>query len=122
MISSLETLAQIALIVVTQHIRIGMRTNVTLPLNTDNTPTEGAVNKLYSGKEPLKFYIQLLAWWCLRLRVVPVARHLPGSSNTWADLISRNDQNFLKLLDPSRRLNIMLSDIIAPFLSATGGK
>ena len=60
-ISSLETLAQGALIVGTQHIQTGMRTSVTLPLNTDNTPTEGAVNKLYSGKEPLKLSVQLLA-------------------------------------------------------------
>ena len=94
MIASLETLAQVVLIVVTQHIRTGTRTCVTLPLNTDNTPTEGAVNKLYSIKEPMKSYFQLLAWQCLRLQVVPVARHLPGVKNTWADMISRITRTF----------------------------
>ena len=94
MIAALETLAQVVLIVLTQRIRTGTRTCVTLPLNTDNTPTEGAVNKLHPSKEPMKPHIQMLAWRCLRLRFVPVARHLPGVKNTWADLISRSDQNF----------------------------
>ena len=87
MIASLETLAQVALIVVTKHIRSGRRTLVTLPLNTDNTPTEGEGNKICSGRTPDALY-STVSWVMLTAE----GRSIGASPTRWTEYLGRPDK------------------------------
>ena len=118
MIASLETLAQVVLIIMVQKFAAGQKVMVTLPTESDSSSTVGAAAKLYTGKIPFKFYIQLLSWWCVRLRIFPQISHLPGHQNCWADELSRGHAQFMAQLSPDKRYVIPLEEVFQPYLSS----
>ena len=118
-ISCLELFAQIALVYVSSHILGGFATHIMLPQDTDNTPTDAVAYKLYSSKVPMCYFTQLLAWWCVHLRITPLVSWRSGISNEWADKLSRwDDPQFITQLTPSLQVSVTIPDLIAPFTRA----
>ena len=60
-IACFETLAQLALAMTAQAHHGHSRPSVCLPTESDNTPTEGGVNKLFTT--PLSEFLSLIASW-----------------------------------------------------------
>ena len=118
-IASFEMLAQIALLYVQGHTLSGGSWTVALQMQSDNTPTVAAINKFYSGKEPLSHFVQLLVWWSEHFRVRLSAIHIPGILNDWADGISRWTPECIAQLDPTRRVTLTLTQLFKPFVEAT---
>ena len=77
---------------------------------SDNTPTEGAVNKLFTTARPLCHFLQNLAAWTSRWRLSMEISHIPGEQNELADGLSRSKQEILGMFNPERRLPFVLHD------------
>ncbi|CAE7432178.1 HMGB3 [Symbiodinium sp. CCMP2592] len=88
-IACFETLAQLALAMTARERHAFSQFSVCLPSQSDNTPSEAGINKLFTTSWPLSQFLQLIASWSschgVDLQVSPVA----GAHNQWADDLSR---------------------------------
>ena len=88
-IACFETLAQLALAMTAQAHHGHSRLNICLPTESDNTPTEGGVNKLFTTSWPLSEFVGLIASWSSANGVTIQVSHVAGAHNEWADDLSR---------------------------------
>ena len=86
-IACFETLAQLALAMTAQAHHGHSRLSLCLPTESDNTPTEGGVNKLFTTSWPLSQFLSLVASWSNGLTIQ--VSHVAGAHNEWADDLSR---------------------------------
>ena len=112
-ISSLKTLAQIALVyIMIQHLP---RCRIPIQLTTlsDNAAAESVSNKLFSTQMPLALFLEKLSILISTSSIDVDVHHIAGKSNDLADVLSRWDQTN----DPplgclqSDRFHLSLSDI-----------
>ena len=61
------------------------RLSLCLPTESDNTPTEGGVNKLFTTSWPLSEFLNLIASWSSANGVTIQVSHVAGAHNEWAD-------------------------------------
>ena len=88
-IACFETVAQLAL-AMTAKAHLGRtRLSLCLPSESDNTPTEGGVNKLFTTSWPLSEFLSLIASWSSANGVTLQVSHVAGAHNEWADDLSR---------------------------------
>lgn len=85
-ITSLETLAQIALYITIQFFP-GSRIPIRIPTLSDNTMAEATSNKLFSTSMLLEKLSLLISSSCIEVDV----SHIPGHDNDCADALSRWD-------------------------------
>ena len=88
-IAGFETLAQTALLVACGCELANRMGQIYVPSGSDNAPTVGAGNKLFSNKWPLAFFIINLHYWMAKLCIKLVFSHVKGIDNDWADYLSR---------------------------------
>ena len=90
----------------------GSAVHLSVPLQSDSVPTEGATNKLFTTSLPLKHFVQVLAAWCMTARIRPVVSHLGGERNHLADGLRRAKTDVLSQFDIPRRIEYPLAHII----------
>ena len=91
-ISSLETLAQIALVfLVVKHLP-GFRIPLKIATWSDNTAAESVSNKLFSTQMPLALFLERLSLLISSSTIEVDISHIAGKSNDLADALSRWDQ------------------------------
>lgn len=114
-IGCLETLAQIGLLVA-RHRTPGLKGRyVKLEQGSDSATAEGAINKLFSTKEPLSKYMWLLSEWCVATHISIKVHHIPGKANTWADVLSRSKSAKQDLgLSSEKHVQLTLEDLLQP--------
>ena len=88
-ITSLETLAQIALVYITIQFFPGARIPIKIPTLSDNTAAEAASNKLFSTSMPIALFLEKLSFLISRSCVEVDVSHIPGHDNDYADALSR---------------------------------
>ncbi|OLP82978.1 hypothetical protein AK812_SmicGene36338 [Symbiodinium microadriaticum] len=88
-IACFETLAQLALAMTAKAHHGHTRLSLCLPTESDNTPTEGGVNKLFTTAWPLSEFLSLIASWSSANGVTIQVSHVAGAHNEWADDLSR---------------------------------
>ncbi|OLQ03886.1 High mobility group protein B3 [Symbiodinium microadriaticum] len=88
-IACFETLAQLALAMTAKSHHGHTRLSLCLPTESDNTPTEGGVNKLFTTSWPLSEFLSLVASWSSANGVTIQVSHIAGAHNEWADDLSR---------------------------------
>lgn len=91
-ISSLETLAQIALVFLVTRILPGFRIPLRISTLSDNTAAEAVSNKLFSTQMPLALFLERLSILISSSNVQVDVNHIAGVSNDLADALSRWDQ------------------------------
>ena len=91
-ISAYETLAQGFLLVLLLRTISGGRLRVRLPALSDNVGAESVINRLYTSKQPLAFFVQRLAMWACAHSVSLACSHIAGEKNDEADALSRWDE------------------------------
>ena len=88
-IACFESLAQLAL-AMTAKAHLGhTRLSLCLPTESDNTPTEGGVSKLFTTSWPLSEFLSLIASWSSANGISIQVSHIAGAHNEWADDLSR---------------------------------
>ena len=90
-ITSLETLAQIALVYITIQFFPGARIPIRIPTLSDNTTAEAVSNKLFSTTMPIALFLEKLSLLISTSSVEVDVSHIPGHDNDWADALSRWD-------------------------------
>ena len=110
-IASYELLAQVVLFVLRAQLRPPTRCRVRLSALTDNTPAEGAGNKLFTTAEPLRHVVRCLALWCAALKCEIELDHVQGELNDLADGLSRGKDSAFSSVAASRRLAVSLDDV-----------
>ncbi|OLP86365.1 hypothetical protein AK812_SmicGene32558 [Symbiodinium microadriaticum] len=88
-IACFETLAQLALAMTAKAHHGHTRLSLCLPTESDNTPTEGGVNKLFTTSWPLSEFLSLIASWSSANGISVQVSHVAGAHNEWADDLSR---------------------------------
>ena len=88
-ISSLETLAQIALVYITIQFCPGSRIPIRIPTLSDNTTAEAISNKLFTTKMPLALFLEKLSMLVSVSNMEIDISHIPGHANDYADALSR---------------------------------
>ena len=88
-ISSLETLAQIALVYITIQFFPGSRIPIRIPTLSDNTTAEAVSNKLFSTNMPLALFLEKLSMLISSSNMDVDVSHIPGHANEYADALSR---------------------------------
>ena len=88
-ISSLETLAQIALVYITIQFFPGSRIPIKIPTLSDNTTAEAVSKKLFSTQMPIALFLEKLSLLISISHVDVDVSHIPGHSNEYADALSR---------------------------------
>ena len=80
---------------------------------SDNAPTQGAANKLFSMVSPLKHGVRLLATLSARTGVTLELGHIPGALNVWADGLSRarDHKHIVELFDYAKKLKADVEDL-----------
>ena len=84
-----ETLAQLALGMAARERHASSHLSICLPSESDNTPTEGGINKLFTTSWPLSEFLSLLASQSSSHGVELQIAHVAGAHNQWADDLSR---------------------------------
>jgi hypothetical protein len=90
-ISSLETLAQIALVYITSRFFPGARIPIRIPTLSDNSTAEALSNKLFSTNMPIAMFLEKLSLLVSSASLEVDVTHIPGHDNTFADALSRWD-------------------------------
>ncbi len=122
-IACFETLAQTYLLLMARHLVCNASLPISLslgpaalPLESDNTPTVGATNKLFTNKWPLAYFVINFAYWSRMCDIQAEVTHVPGAQNDWADELSR--QGFTLLLQkgwgPSTQFKMSLQEVLLP--------
>ena len=88
-IACFDTLAQLAIAMTAKSHHGHTRLGLCLPTESDNTPTEGGVNKLFTTAWPLSEFLSLIASWSSAKGVNIQVSHVAGAHNEWADDLSR---------------------------------
>ncbi|CAE7572172.1 unnamed protein product [Symbiodinium sp. CCMP2592] len=88
-IACFETLAQLALAMTARERHAFSQFSVCLPSQSDNTPSEAGINKLFTTSWPLSQFLQLIAKWSSCHGVDLQVSHVAGAHNQWADDLSR---------------------------------
>ncbi|CAE7456566.1 unnamed protein product [Symbiodinium sp. KB8] len=88
-IACFETLAQLALAMRAKAHHGHSCMNICLPAESDNTPTKGGVNKLFTTSWPLSEFLDLIASWSSANGIMLQVSHVAGAHNEWADDLSR---------------------------------
>ena len=110
-ISSLELLAQLALL--RGRNRLGYSSHkMALRQLSDNTPTEGAINKLFTTSKPMIWFLQPLIATAVSLGVELTVDHEPGHSNILADGVSRAKTEILSQFNPANRVKTDLLGLL----------
>ena len=89
-IGAFEVLAQLALLMMGNEMMLCESLQVCLPSSSDNTGAESGINKQLSTKEPTSTFLQLMSQYALQRNIHLLVSHIPGSSNSWADDLSRD--------------------------------
>ena len=89
-IGAFEVLAQLALLMMGNEMMLCESLPVCLPSSSDNTGAESGINKQLSTKEPTSTFLQLMSQYALQRNIHLLVSHIPGSSNSWADDLSRD--------------------------------
>ena len=110
-IASYELLAQLVLFVLRARMQPASKCRARLRASTDNTPSEGAGNKLFSTAAPLRHVLHALSAWCACFRCELELDHVQGESNVLADGLSRELDSALSSVQPSRRLVVDLDEM-----------
>ncbi|CAK9114856.1 unnamed protein product [Durusdinium trenchii] len=92
-ITCLETLAQIALLLMTSKYFPGHRMPICLKSLSDNTGAEASSNKLFSVNRPLCYFLERLCLLSAQTNMEIDVGHIPGHDNVLADNLSRWDFN-----------------------------
>ena len=117
-IACFETLAQLALAMTAKAYHGQTRLSLCLPTQSDNAPTEGGVNKLFTTSWPLSVFLGLIASWSSANSIHLQVSHVAGAHNEWADDLSRGRlQAFAHR--PQERLRISLSMLASAQASAS---
>ena len=111
-ITCFETLAQIALLVMTAQSYPSFRVPICLKSLSDNTGAESGSNRMFTTSSPLCLFLEKLcliaAISCMEMDV----SHIPGSANVSADLLSRWDfQAQVDGFDLSDRIRLPLKHL-----------
>ena len=88
-ITSLETLAQIALVYLAIQFFPGSRIPIRIPTLSDNTTAEAVSNKLFSTSMPIALFLEKLSVLVSSSCVDVDVSHIPGHDNDFADALSR---------------------------------
>ena len=88
-ISSLETLAQIALVYLTTRFFPGARIPIRIPTLSDNSTAEAVANKLFSANMPIALFLEKLSLLVSSSSLEVDVTHIPGHDNIFADALSR---------------------------------
>ena len=90
-ITCLETLAQMALLLITSKYFPGHRMPICLKSLSDNTGAEASSNKLFTMSKPLCFFLERLCLLSAQTNMEIDVGHIPGHDNVVADQLSRWD-------------------------------
>ena len=90
-ISSLETLAQIALIFMTTRFQPGFRIPIRIPTLSDNSAAESVSNSLFTTTMPLALFTEKLSMLISSTGIEVDTSHIAGEHNDLADKLSRWD-------------------------------
>ena len=90
-ISSLETLAQVALLFIVAQFQPGYRMALRVPALSDNSGAESVSNKLFTTTMPLALFLEKLSLLVASSGITFDVSHIPGKSNDIADALSRWD-------------------------------
>ena len=88
-ISSLETLAQIALIFLVARLQPGMRIPIKLPTLSDNSAAESVSNSLFTTSMPLALFVEKMNLLISTTGIDVDTSHIAGHDNDIADKLSR---------------------------------
>ena len=88
-ISSLETLAQIALIFLVTRFQPGMRIPIKIPTLSDNSAAESVSNSLFTTSMPLALFVEKLSVLISSTGIDVDTSHIAGHDNDIADKLSR---------------------------------
>ncbi|CAE7249806.1 unnamed protein product [Symbiodinium sp. CCMP2592] len=88
-IACFETLAQLALAMTARERHAFSQFSVCWPSQSDNTPSEAGINKLFTTSWPLSQFLQLIASWSSCHGVDLQVSHVAGAHNQGADDLSR---------------------------------
>ena len=112
-IACYETLAQMALLFVFSKWFPHQRMKIILPTVSDNTSAESGVNKLFTTREPLCYFLEKLGQLCSILNVDMDTSHISGTENEEADLLSRWDfhSTIPSKFKATARIRITLQDL-----------
>ena len=112
-ITCLETLAQIALLLVTSNFFPSPRPPICLKALSDNTGAESSGNKLFTMSRPLCFFVEKLCLLSATTGMEIDVSHIPGHDNAIADDLSRwSDENPIPhSFVQSDRVRISLPDL-----------
>ena len=88
-IAGLETLAQTVLLVMARDLLANCCGPCYLPVESDNAPTVGALNKIFSNKWPLAHFVLNFHQWAIRCNFQAEVSHVKGIDNDYADELSR---------------------------------
>ena len=90
-ITSLETLAQIALLYIVAQFQPGYRMALRVPALSDNSGAESVSNKLFTTSMPLALFLERLSLLVASSSISFDVSHIPGKANDVADALSRWD-------------------------------
>ena len=112
-ITSMETLAQIAIMWISSRVHPGHRIPITLPSFSDNTGAESGSNRLFSTKKPQCWFLEKLCLLSTMSGMEMDVSHIAGPINIEADGLSRWDGNDAPPHNfrASDRIRISLSDL-----------
>ena len=112
-ISSLETLAQIALIFLVTRFQPGMRIPIKIPTLSDNSAAESVSNSLFTTSMPLALFVEKLSLLISSTGVDVDTSHIAGHDNDIADKLSRWSGAGAPpvLMIPSDRFSLSLQDL-----------
>lgn len=111
-ISSLELLAQTALLICQTRVLGPCRGRIALRQHSDNTASEAAANRLFSSTPPFSHFCLNLAQQAFLHHCNLSVDHIEGARNDIADGLSRSYALTLQSLNPARRINLTLADIL----------
>ena len=90
-ISSLETLAQIALVFITTRFQPRFRIPIGIPTLSDNSAAESVSNSLFTAAMPLALFTEKLSILISSTGIDVDTSHIAGERNELADKLSRWD-------------------------------
>ena len=88
-----------------------------LPMESDNAPTVGAVNKIFSNKWPLAHFVLNFHHWSIQCNFQAEVSHVKGVDNDYADELSRvelTSELIRRGWNAERQFQFQLQDILCP--------
>ena len=107
-----ELLAQTGLLLMCIFLRRHRRFALGVRQSTDNSPTEGALNKLFTTSSPLCKFVQVFACWASLGNINVELNHIPGTANDLADGLSRAKPEHMSRMSKTRRFDLDLQALL----------